>query len=297
VHPGIKEFTMVGEQELRRALPHVAKTGLPLLVHAELPGLLGGAEMRDDDWSLYATYLRSRPAQAEVGAIGLMLSLCREYKFRLHIVHLATELALEMLQAARTEGLPVSVETCPHYLHLEAETITDRATQYKCAPPIRSRQNRARLWQGLQDGVIDMVVTDHSPCPPSMKQPGQMNFRDAWGGIASLSMALPVMWTEARQRELGLTDIARWMAEKPAQLARCGGCKGRIAPGYDADFVVFDPEAEFTVSEDRLHHRHAVSPYLGEKLRGLVKRTYLRGKVVYQDGEFPGEPMGQEFRR
>jgi allantoinase len=297
VHPGIEEFTMVGEQELRRALPHVAKTGLPLLVHAELPGLLGGAEMRDDDWSLYATYLRSRPAQAEVGAIELMLSLCREYKFRLHIVHLATELALEVLQAARVEGLPVSVETCPHYLHLEAETIGDRATQYKCAPPIRGCKNRARLWQGLQDGVIDMVVTDHSPCPPSMKQPGHMNFRDAWGGIASLSMALPVMWTEARQRGLALTDIARWMAEKPAQLAGCGVSKGRIAPGYDADFVVFDPEAEFTLSEDRLHHRHAVSPYLGEKLRGQVKRTYLRGKVVYQDGEFPGEPMGREFRR
>lgn len=295
VHPGIQEFSMVGEQELRRALPHVAKTGLPLLVHAELPGLLGGAAMRDDDWSQYSTYLRSRPAEAEVGAIELMLSLCREYRFRLHIVHLTTGSALEMLQAARVEGLPVSVETCPHYLHLQAEGIEDRATQYKCAPPIRSSANRAGLWRGLQDGVIDMVVTDHSPCPPAMKQPGRMNFRDAWGGIASLSMALPVMWTEARQRELALTDIARWMAEKPAALAGCSARKGRIAPSYDADFVVFDPEAEFTVTEERLPHRHPVSPYLGEKLRGLVKKTYLRGKVVYQDGEFPGEPVGREF--
>jgi allantoinase len=295
VDPGVKEFTMVGEPELRRALPHVAKTGLPLLVHAELPSLLRNAAMRDDDWNLYSTFLRSRPPEAEVAAIELMLSLCREYKFRLHIVHLATALALETLRAARAEGLPVSVETCPHYLHLEAETIPDGATQYKCAPPIRSRDNRERLWQGLRGGVIDMVVTDHSPCPATMKQTGVMNFSEAWGGIASLSMSLPIMWTEARARDFTLTDIARWMAEAPARLAGCGARKGRIAAGYDADFVVFDPESEFTVTEDRLHHRHAVSPYLGETLRGVVKRTYLRGQLVFEDGEFPGEVNGREF--
>jgi allantoinase len=286
---------MVGEPELRRALPRVAKTGLPLLVHAELPSLLRDAAMRDDDWNLYSTYLRSRPAEAEVAAIELMLSLCREYKFQLHIVHLATGLALETLRAARAEGLPVSVETCPHYLHLEAETIPDGATQYKCAPPIRSGANRARLWQGLREGVIDMVVTDHSPCPATMKQPGVMNFGEAWGGIAGLSMSLPIMWTEAQARDFTLTDIAHWMAEGPARLAGCGARKGRIAAGYDADFVVFDPEAEFTVTEDRLHHRHAVSPYLGETLRGVVKRTYLRGQLVFHNGEFPGEVSGREF--
>jgi allantoinase len=251
--------------------------------------------MRDDDWNLYSTFLRSRPPEAEVAAIELMLSLCREYKFRLHIVHLATGLALETLRAARAEGLPVSVETCPHYLHLEAETIPDGATQYKCAPPVRSGANRARLWQGLREGVIDMVVTDHSPCPVTMKQPGVMSFSEAWGGIAGLSMSLPIMWTEARARDFALTDIARWMAEAPARLAGCGARKGRIAAGYDADFVVFDPEAEFTVTEERLHHRHAVSPYLGETLRGVVKRTYLRGQLVFHDGEFPGEVSGREF--
>jgi allantoinase len=298
VHPGIEEFSMVGEGELRLALPHVARTGLPLLVHAELPGPVNAATERlhDSDWSRYATYLQSRPDEAELSAIRLMLSLCREYGFRLHIVHLATGMALEMLRTARAEGLPVTVETCPHYLHLEAETIAEGATQCKCAPPIRDRANRQQLWQGLREGVIDLVVTDHSPCPPAMKKMEEGNFRSAWGGIASLSMALPVMWTEARRRGFALTDIAQWMAGKPAKLAGCEARKGRIAAGCDADFVVFDSEAEFTVTKDRLHHRQAVSPYLGEKLRGVVKRTYLRGKAVFCDGAFPGEPSGREFR-
>lgn len=298
VHPGIEEFTMVEEQDLRLALPHVARTGLPLLVHAELPGPIDAAtnRLRDAEWTRYSTYLQSRPDKAELAAIELMLSLCREYKFRLHIVHLATASALQMLQAARAEGLPVTVETCPHYLHLEAERIADGATQYKCAPPIRERANRELLWQGLKEGVVDMVVTDHSPCPPAMKRMEEGNFRSAWGGIASLSLALPVMWTEAQQRGFALNDIVRWMSSQPAKLAGCGARKGKFATGFDADFVVFDPEATFTVTNDRLHQRHAITPYLGEKLRGVVKRTYLRGKAVFCDGEFAGEATGCEFR-
>jgi allantoinase len=299
VHPGIDEFTRVGEAELRAALPHLARTGLPLLVHAELPGPIDAAtdRLRDRDWTRYATYLQSRPDEAELAAIRFMLSLCREYGFPLHIVHLATGLALEQLRAARAAGLPVSVETCPHYLYLEAEKIPDGATICKCAPPIRGRVNREQLWQGLRDGIIDLVVTDHSPCPPEMKRVGEGNFLNAWGGIASLSMALPVMWTEACRRGFTLTDLARWMALQPARLAGCGARKGQIAAGYDADLVVFDPEAEFTVTEDRLHHRHRVSPYLGERLRGIVNRTYLRGTVVFDHGRFPGEARGLEFRR
>jgi allantoinase len=297
VHPGIEEFTMVGERDLRLALPHVARTGLPLLVHAELPGPIDAATdgLHDADWTRYATYLQSRPNEAELVAVRLMLSLCREYRFRLHIVHLATASALEMLRVARAEGLPVTVETCPHYLHLQAETIAHGATQYKCAPPIRERANRELLWQGLKDGIIDLVVTDHSPCPPAMKQMEEGNFRSAWGGIASLSLALPVMWTEAQQRGFGLNDIARWMSSQPAKLAGCDARKGQLATGFDSDFVVFDPEATFTVTNDRLHQRHAITPYLGEKLRGVVKRTYLRGKAVFFDGEFAGEETGREF--
>ena len=299
IHPGIDGFTMVTEAELRAALPQVARTGLPLLVHAELPGPVDEAtrHLRDADWSRYATYLQSRPEEAELAAIRLLLSLCREYKFRLHIVHLSASHALAELCAARAEGLPVSVETCPHYLYLCAEEIPDGATLCKCAPPIRTRDNREKLWQGLKDGIIDLVATDHSPCPSAMKLLEERNFRTAWGGIASLSLALPIMWTEASRRDFTLTDLTRWMAERPARLAGCNSRKGRIADGFDADLVIFEPETEFVVTEEHLHYRHPVSPYLGEKLRGVVKATYLRGQPVFSGGKFCGGAGGREVLR
>lgn len=298
VHPGIDGFTMVTEQQLRTALPHVARTGLPLLAHAELPAPIDAAtaNLANADWSLYETYVQSRPEEAELSAIRMLLFLCREFKFRLHIVHLSASTALPELRAARSEGLPVSVETCPHYLHLTAEKISKGATLFKCAPPIRSRENCEQLWQGLRDGTIDLVATDHSPCPSEMKRLAEGNFRTAWGGIASLSIALPLMYTEASNRGFSLTDIARWMSEAPANLAGCHSRKGRLAAEYDADFVILDTENEFVVSENRLHYRHPVSPYLGEKLRGVVKATYLRGRKVFSDGQFPGDPTGVEHR-
>jgi allantoinase len=297
VNPGIDGFTMVAEQQLRSALPHVARSGLPLLVHAELPGPIDLATdaLASADWNCYSTYLQSRPDEAELAAIRLMLSLCREYGFRLHIVHLSSSQALPELRAARDEGLGVSVETCPHYLHMCAETIANGATLSKCAPPIRNRENCERLWQGLREGTIDLVVTDHSPCPPALKRLAESNFRTAWGGIASLSVALPLMWTEASRRGFTVLDLARWMASAPARLAGCDTRKGRIAAGYDADFVVFDPDREFTVTEDRLHYRHPVSPYMGETLRGVVKGTYQRGSPVFSEGKFPGKPGGREY--
>ena len=296
INPGIDGFTMVTEQQLRAALPHVAQTGLPLLVHAELPGPVDRATqaLANADWRSYSTYLQSRPDRAELAAIRLMLSLCREYGFRLHIVHLSTSLALPELRDARSQGHAVTVETCPHYLHLCAEAIATGATLCKCAPPIRSRENCEGLWQALSDGTIDLVVTDHSPCPPAMKRLGEGDFRTAWGGIASLSVALPLMWTEVSRRGFTLLDLARWMAAGPARLAGCEKHKGRIAAGYDADFVVFDSDSEFVVTEEKLHHRHPVSPYLGETLRGVVKATYLRGSSVFAEGKFPGEPVGRE---
>jgi allantoinase len=299
VHPGIDGFTMVTEQQLRAALPHVARTALPLVVHAELPGPVDAAtrQLEGADWSKYATYLQSRPDEAEISAIQLMISLCREFHFRLHIVHLATSRALDMLRAAKSEGLSVSVETCPHYLHFSSDKIPDGQTLFKCAPPIRSRENREKLWKGLREGVIDLVATDHSPCPPEMKRLSERNFRTAWGGIASLSLALSVMWTDASRREFTLAHIVRWMAEGPARLAGCETRKGRIAKNFDADFVVFAPEAEFTATEEHLPYRHPVSPYLGEKLRGVVKATYLRGNCVFADGKFLGDPGGRELRR
>jgi allantoinase len=299
INPGIDGFTMVTEAELRAALPAVARTGLPLLVHAELPAPVDEATLAlgDADWTRYSTYLQSRPEQAEIAAIRLLLSLCREYKFHLHIVHLSAGSALPELRAARAEGLPVTVETCPHYLHFCAEEIADGSTFHKCAPPIRSRENREKLWQGLREGVIDLVATDHSPCPPAMKRMEERSFRTAWGGIASLSLALPIMWAEASERAFTLVDLSRWMAEMPARLAGCDTRKGRIAVGFDADFVIFEPETEFVVTRERLHYRHPISPYLGEKLRGVVKTTFLRGEKVFDDGEFCGEARGREVIR
>jgi allantoinase len=298
IHPGIDGFTMVSEQDLVAALPRVAQTGLPLLVHAELPGPIetAVANLAGADWSRYVTYLQSRPEEAELSAIHLLISLCRKYRFHLHVVHLSASEALPLFHRARSEAHAISVETCPHYLHLTAETIPDGATLCKCAPPIRNRENRERLWEGLRDGTIDFVVTDHSPCPPEMKRLREGNFGSAWGGISSLSVALPLMYTEATARGFSLSDIARWMAEGPAKLAGCRFQKGRIAVGYDADFVVFDTEDEFVVNESRLYYRHPVSPYMGEKFRGVVRATYLRGRAVFQEGSFPGLPVGREFR-
>jgi allantoinase len=299
IHPGIDGFTMVDDSDLRAALPHLARTGLPLLVHAELAGPVEAATERlaNADWRSYATYLQSRPDEAELSAIRMMLSLRRQYDFRLHIVHLSTSLALPELRAARAEGMALTVETCPHYLHLAAEDIPDGATLYKCAPPIRSRENREALWRGLREGIIDLVATDHSPCPPPMRRLEEGSFRTSWGGISSLSVALAVMWTEASERRFSLLDIARWMAEGPARLAGCQTRKGRIAAGYDADLVVFDPDATFHVTPQRLHYRYPLSPYIGETLRGVVKATYLRGRPVFAGGEFLGEPGGEEWRR
>ena len=299
VDPGIDSFSMVTEPELRSILPALARTGLPLLVHAELAGPIEreAARLAHADWTGYDVYLESRPHEAELCAIRMLLSLCREYGFRLHVVHLSTAHALELFEKARGEGLPVSVETCPHYLYFAAETIPNRATLHKCAPPIRPQENRERLWQGLRRRSIDLVATDHSPCPPALKKLDRGDFKLAWGGIASLSVALPAMWTEASRRGFTMSDLVRWMAEGPAHLAGLSSRKGHIRAGNDADFVVFEPEADFVVTEERLYQRHRLSPYLGERLRGIVRRTYLRGACVFSDGEFPGTPRGKEVRQ
>ena len=289
VYPGIEGLAQVGTAGLETAAPILARTGLPLLVHAELGEYLYPCE--DQDWRQYATWLRSRPDRSEVEAIRMLIELCRKYRFRLHIVHLATGLALDDLRAARAEGLPVTVETCPHYSALLcAEDIRDGATLFKCAPPIRSRANREALWEGLRAGVIDLIATDHSPCPPEMKVG---DFASAWGGIASLSVAVPVVWTEMRQRGFAVETLARWMSAEPSRLAGMEGRKGAIAAGCDADFVVFDPEASFRLQQDGLHYRHKVSPYLGESLYGKVMATFLRGACVFKDGLFLGSAMGK----
>ncbi|MGD0443721.1 MAG: allantoinase AllB [Edaphobacter sp.] len=298
IYPGCNGFTMVDQQQLEAALPAIAESGLPLLVHAELAGPIDAATetLRDADWRSYATYLASRPDQAELEAIRLMIRLCRKYRFRLHIVHLSTALALEELRSARADGLPVSVETCPHYLHFAAEDIADGSTLLKCAPPIRSQENQQQLWRGLHDGTIDLIVTDHSPCPPPMKREDSGRFDLAWGGIASISLAPSIIHTECSRRGFTLNDMVRWMSSAPAALAGLGHRTGALSPGREANFVVFDTEAEFRVTTDKLHYRHAISPYLNETLRGVVKATYLRGQTVYREGTFAATPSGREIK-
>ena len=298
IYPGCDGFTMIGREQLQRALPAIAESGLPLLVHAELAGPIDAATatLRDADWRKHATYLASRPDEAELEAIRMMIALCRQFRFRLHIVHLSTALALPELQAARAQGLPITVETCPHYLHFAAEEIADGATLLKCAPPIRGRENREALWQGLREGVIDLVATDHSPCPPAMKRMEEGRFDLAWGGIAGLSVALPAVWTEAVQRGFALDDIARWMSAAPAALAGLDAQAGALEAGREANFAVFDPEAEFAVTSDKLHFRHRISPYVGEVMRGVVQATYLRGEPVFRAGDFVSRARGRELK-
>ncbi len=298
-YPGCEGFTSIDRDNLERALPEVVRTGLPLLVHAELGAPIDAAVAQLNasgaDWRRYATYLASRPDEAEIQAIAMLLDLCRRYRFRLHIVHLSSAQALPMLAAAKREGLPLTVETCPHYLHCAAEGIPDGATLFKCAPPIRSAANRELLWAGLLDGTIDLIATDHSPCPPEMKQLEVGRFDQAWGGIASLSTALPVLWTECVRRGVSLRQFVSWTCAAPALLAGIDANVGSIAPGRHANFVAFDTEAECTVTPEQLFYRHAISPYMGERLRGVVRSTWLRGQRIFHEGRFEGEPRGREY--
>ncbi len=286
IDSGVEEFGWVGEAELVPAMARLAELAVPLLVHAELAGPIDAvaASLAEADPRRYATYLASRPPAAEVEAIALVTRLVRQTGARAHIVHHSAAEALDLLRQARAEGLPLTAETCPHYLHFFAETIPDGATPYKCAPPIRGGGNREALWRALAEGILDLVASDHSPCTPGLKALDSGDFVQAWGGVSGLQLALPVTWTEARRRGHGLADLARWMSTAPARLAGLSAKKGSIAPGRDADLVVFDPDHHQVVDPGALRHKHPVTPYAGAALTGCVIATYLRGQRVYDGG-------------
>ena len=300
VHSGVDEFPNVSEQDLCQALPELTRLGAVLIVHAELPGPIEDASVRSQTSSAgrrYETFLSARPRKAENEAVELMIRLSREFGTRVHIVHHSSADALPMLQQAKATGVKITVETCPHYLIFAAEEIPEGATEFKCCPPIRERENREQLWQALSDGIIDMVVSDHSPCPPDMKLRETGDFLQAWGGISSLQFRLPAMWTEAQRRGCSIEDLTEWLCAAPAKLVGLSARKGRIAIGCDADMVLWSPEQHLRVEPEMIHHRHKLTPYEGQVFQGVVKTTFLRGEKVYDGGEFASTPRGHLLKQ
>ena len=294
-HSGIDDFPNATEDELRMAMPIIAKYNLPLLVHCELTD---SEKITNNEFGItnieqpatrnnsYVNYLNSRPKKWEDDAIAMMIRLCEEFNCRTHIVHLSSADSIEQIVKAKQKGLPLTVETGQHYLYFNAEDIKDGQTQFKCAPPIREKENNEQLWVALKDGVIDFVATDHSPATPNLKEIESGNFMKAWGGIASIQFALPVLWTAAKKRNCTFSNIAKWLCENPARLIGKENSKGKIAKGFDADLIVVDDEKTFTVTENIIHHKHKVTPYLGEILSGVIEQTYIAGEKVYEDEKF-----------
>jgi allantoinase len=300
---GVDEFPAVDERDLRRAMPALARRRVPLLVHAELPvRLRPWPEPSQPTSPTYSAYLRTRPPEAEADAIGLMVRLAEEFGVRTHIVHVAASQGVREIERAKRRGIPITGETCPHYLTFAADAIPDGATEFKCAPPIRSADHREALWKGLHRGVLDLVATDHSPAPVTLKCRG--DFMRGWGGIASLELALSAMWTNLIERYPPRLDsregpvlpkllLALWLCTGPASLAGFSDQKGRIAPGFDADLVVWDPDAEFTVDAAALQQRHKVTPYAGRRLRGRVVSTFVRGQRIWDSGTLTCGAVGR----
>ena len=294
VETGIDDFQMADEATLRAGMAILAKHGRPLLAHAELA--LGDGLVKGDRRQ-FANYLASRPPEWEVEAIRMLIRLCRETGCAVHVVHLSAVEGLPLLREARAEGLPISVETGPHYLYFTSEEIPDGATPYKCSPPIRSAENRETLWAALLAGDIDLIASDHSPCSPDLKNLETGDFQTAWGGMSCLQLSLPVLYTQLKGRLAGMDDttafrlLATWLAENPATLLGWDREVGRIWPAFKADLVVWEPECDFVVTGADLHHRHKVTAYEGETLYGKVAQTYVNGRLAFDDGQF-SEPCG-----
>lgn len=279
---GIEEFQYVTETHLHKIMPILADHGLPLLVHCELEEALPPSPNGMPSGISYNAYLRSRPSNVEDEAISMMIRLCEKYNCHTHIVHLSSADSINAIQKAKEKGLPLTVETAQHYLYFNGENIKDGNTLLKCAPPIREKENNDRLWEALKDGIIDFVATDHSPSLASMKELSSGNFFKAWGGISSIQLSLPVLWTAARQRGVTPEKIASWLSENPVKLLGNKTQKGKIAKGYDADFVIWEPESSFEVTKEMLLHKNPESPYVNEKLWGSVHQTWLGGTCIFE---------------
>ncbi|MFQ5968148.1 MAG: allantoinase AllB [Acidimicrobiia bacterium] len=293
VDSAVPEFPPISLAELAEVMPRLARWDTPLLVHAEAPEVIERANrqfrsLSSQERRSYAAYAASRPAEAEDQAVEQLVELARKYQAPVHVLHVSSAGVLQAVREAKAAGLTLTAETCPHYLTFAAEEITDGATEFKCAPPIRDAENRERLWDGLRRGDLDLVVSDHSPCPAHLKEG---DFDQAWGGISSLQLRLAATWTEARARGAGIEDLADWLAAGPARLAGLAH-KGAISAGKDADLVIWDPDEVFVVTEESLLHRHPPCPYLGRRLYGVVETTFVGGNLVW-DGELRSRPAGR----
>jgi allantoinase len=289
-HSGLKEFPNASLEDLHRASQCLERFGRPLLAHAEL---MSAAAQQPQSARRYVEYLSSRPKEWESDAIEALIAFSQSTRCRVHIVHLANSDVLPILQDVKMRGLPITVETCPHYLHFTPNDVPDGATQFKCAPPFRESIHRDRLWEGVRQGVIDTVGSDHSPCPPAMKELQSGDFMAAWGGIASLQLTLPVTWTGAAKNSIGLAQLFARLSTTPACIFGLGPRKGQIAVGSDADLVVWSPESSWTVRASQLYHRHKLTPYDGATLQGKVSRTYVGGRLVYDGKLVLGRPYGE----
>jgi allantoinase len=279
---GVDEFAPLDAAGLAAAMQSIAEFDGLLAAHAEDQTLITDAHGRR-----FADFVASRPPAAETSAVERLLAETRRTGCRTHVVHVSAAATVPVIRAAKDEGLPVTAETCPHYLTLRAEDVPDGATEFKCCPPVRDEANREALWRGLLDGTIDCVVSDHSPCPVALKRFGTGDFGDAWGGISSLQLGLPVIWTEASRRGIGLDRIVHWMATAPATLTGLAG-RGSITPGNRADLCVLAPDQMFVVDPANLLHRTPITPYIGRTLRGAVEQTWLAG-VPVTDGDRRGQ--------
>ncbi|WP_159821283.1 allantoinase AllB [Colwellia sp. 20A7] len=295
IDSGIEEFPNVSTTDIRAAMPILAKHDVPYLIHAELDcGGYNDVEITKK----YNSFLESRPKKWENDAISLMVDMARESKqkgdnCKVHIVHLSSDEALDTIAQAKSEGLRFTAETCPHYLTIASENIPDGKTLFKCCPPIRENQNREHLWQAISDGRLSFIVSDHSPCTPELKHIDTGDIEKAWGGISALQFGISLIWTEAKDRGFSLIDITRLMSTETAKFAGLDSVKGAIKVGNHADFLVFDPNAEFTITNEMIKHRHNITPYAGRKVTGQVQHTFVRGHHVYQQDQFINTPKGR----
>jgi len=295
IDSGIEEFPNVEAEDIRAAMPILAKHDVPYLIHAELDcGGFDNAIINEK----YNSFLASRPKKWENDAISLMVDMARESKengdnCKVHIVHLSSDEALATIAQAKNEGLRFTAETCPHYLTLSSENIPDGKTLFKCCPPIREDKNREHLWQAIIDGHLDFIVSDHSPCTPELKHIDSGDLEKAWGGISALQFGLPLIWSEAKERGFSLVDLARLMSTETAKFAGLDSVKGKIAVGLHADFLVFDPNQSYIITNEMIKHRHHITPYAGRLVTGQVLHTFVRGHHVYQQDQFINVPIGR----